>query len=136
GGTMTRLVDELLRSAWNERGAWAPEIRLLDSLGQAFGWFSPRSLAELEDLEAGLPDVLKQLKGYSKAWRDAFDDLRSANLDRFLAAHPEWANRIDAASLAATDVGSVREALLRELAPFTRADRGTAERLAILRDKT
>ena len=34
------------------------------------------------------------------------------------------------------DVGAVREALLRELAPFTRADRGTAERLAILRDKT
>ena len=136
GVAMNRLVDELLQSAWNDRGAWEPEIRLLDSLGQAFGWFSPRSLAELEDLEAGLPDVLKQLKGYSKAWKDAFDDLRSANLDRYLPDHPEWAERTVPPSLAVLDAGSLREALLRELVPFTRADRGTAERLAILRDKT
>src|SRR6185295_7888197 len=42
------MVDELLNEAWRNKGAWEPEIRLLDRIGAAYGCFSPRSLAELE----------------------------------------------------------------------------------------
>ena len=135
GLTMDRLVDELLQFAWNDRSAWEPEIRLLDSLGQAFGWFSPRSLAELETLDASFPDLLSKTKGFAKAWKDALDDRRDANVSRFLTVHPEWAERVDASTPAVTDVASLREGLLQELVPFTRSDRATFERLAILREK-
>ena len=42
------LIDELLAEAWRDRGAWEPEIRLLDRIGTTFGSFSPRSL-ELDE---------------------------------------------------------------------------------------
>lgn len=47
GMTVLALVYSLLAKAWRDRAAWEPQIRLLDRIGEAFGAFSPRSLAEL-----------------------------------------------------------------------------------------
>jgi hypothetical protein len=49
GKSFEAFVDELLKQAWQRKGAWEPEIRLLDGVGQAFGVFSPRSLAEIQE---------------------------------------------------------------------------------------
>jgi hypothetical protein len=40
------LIDELLEQALSDPLAWEREIRLLDRVGQGFGFASPRSLAE------------------------------------------------------------------------------------------
>src|SRR6185503_9269172 len=52
----TQTVDALLAEAWRDRGAWEPDIRLLDRIGRTFGTFSPRSLSELQEQSKSLPD--------------------------------------------------------------------------------
>jgi thiol-disulfide isomerase/thioredoxin len=132
------LVDDLLRAAWRDKAAWEHEIRLLDRIGQTFGIFSPRSLAELEDQAARLPEVSDRFRTYGRAWSAALDDLRQANLDRFLAAHPRWAERLAPPALEALDATQRRRLtreLLDALAPFTRADAHTTGRLDVLHEK-
>jgi thiol-disulfide isomerase/thioredoxin len=132
-------TDALLREAWHDKGAWEPDIRQLDRIGQAFGVFSPRSLAELEDQATRLPDISEQFKNYSGAWKGALGDLTQANLNRFLAVYPDWGKRANDAELAKLDPDAARalgRALLADLAPYTRADRRTNARLAVLREKS
>jgi hypothetical protein len=94
GGTFEGFVDDLLGQAWRRKGAWEPEIRLLDAVGQSFGIFSPRSLAEIQEQTARLPQVGDQLDAHAKAWRTALGDANRANLDRFLAKQPAWAQQV------------------------------------------
>src|SRR5207247_1591743 len=139
GEERAELVDALLREAWHDKAAWEPEIRLLDRIAHAFGVFSPRSLAELDQQAKSLPDLAEQLRKNGGLWQATLDDLDDANLGRFLAAHPDWAPRIDDASLAVLGPEGRRGlagALLADLAPFTRADRATDARVRVLRDKS
>jgi len=139
GEERAALVDALLREAWRDKAAWEPEIRLLDRIAHAFGVFSPRSLAELDEQAKSLPDLAGQLRKNGGLWQAALGDLDEANLGRFLAAHPDWAARVDDASLAVLGPEGRRGlagALLADLAPFTRADRATDTRVRVLRDKS
>ena len=132
-------VDALLREAWRDKPAWEPEIRLLDRIGQAFGIFSPRSLAELEDQATRLPQISEQFKNYSNAWKTALGDLAEANLTRFLAAHPDWAQRVNGAAVAKLDPAAqhaLTSDLLSALVSWTRADQKTHARLTLLREKS
>jgi thiol-disulfide isomerase/thioredoxin len=132
------LVDELLAEAWQRRAAWEPEIRLLDRIGETFGSFSPRSLAELEEQAARLPEFSKRLGTYAGRWQDALEALRLQNLERFLAARPAWRKRLDAKTLDGIDAATLRTVtreLLGELVPFTEADGRTHERLQSLKRK-
>ena len=132
------LVDTLLREAWRDKGAWEPEIRLLDRIGHAFGVFSPRSLAELDEQTKGLQDVAAELHKHADLWKATLADLDEANLHRFLAARSDWAPRVDDASLAVLDPEGRRglaRGLLADLAPFTHADAATDARLRVLGDK-
>ena len=89
GKDLDTLTDELLMRAWHDRSAWEPDIRLLDRIGQAFGSFSPRSVAELQAHARLLPDSSAQFAAYGKAWEAAFHSLATANLERFLASKPD-----------------------------------------------
>ena len=93
-------VDSLLASAWRRKGAWEPEIRLLDAIGQGFGVFSPRSLAEIQEQTVRLPQVGDQLDTHAKAWKATLGDANRANLDRFLAKQPAWTAQVSDRALA------------------------------------
>jgi thiol-disulfide isomerase/thioredoxin len=132
-------ADELLAEAWRDRAAWEHEIRLLDRIGRSFGLASPRSLAEVDERIAELPQAAEPLKSYASAWHESLTDLSRANLDRFLAAEPEWRQRT--APAATKDLGAPERrdlggALIAELGPFTRADQTTDRRLAVLRERS
>ena len=132
------LVDALLHEAWRDKAAWEPEIRLLDRIAHAFGVFSPRSLAELDEQTKSLPDLAEQLRKNGDLWQVTLADLDDANLGRFLAAHPDWAAHVDDASLAVLGPegrrGLARE-LLPALAAFTHDDAATDARLRVLGNK-
>lgn len=135
GSTWTALADEMLRQAWADRAAWEPQIRLLDRIAHTFGMFSPRSLAELEDLAQRLPGISGEYRAFARAWRGGFHDGSSANLERFLAAQPAWTPRLDEAALRAASEADRRAtsvALLGLLQPFTQRQRAVATRLDLL----
>src|SRR5262249_28080130 len=125
GQKLDTLVDALLRQAWRNPGAWEPEIRLLDRIGQSFGYFSPRSVAELQEHAKLLPDLSEQFTTYGKAWEATLHALAVENLERFLAAKPSWQERLDDKVLTSSPAAERRalaHSLLTELADFTRTD--------------
>ncbi len=131
-------IDELLREAWRDKSAWQPEIRLLDRIGQAFGYFSPRSLSELQEQSSLLPGVSQQFNSYSRAWTAALHSLAGENLDRFVSDRPGWEMRLSDEVVRELDSEGRRaltEALLADLADYLRADMVTAERLDLLQEK-
>ena len=131
------LVDSLLARAWTRKGAWEPEIRLLDAIGRNFGTFSPRSLAEIREQGAGLPDVSEQLDTHAKAWQTTLGDANRANLQRFLARQPGWSDLVSEKALRSGGA-TARElagSFVWELAEFARSDGGMAKRLSALRGK-
>src|SRR5262249_41087513 len=138
GVSFIDLVDELLTEAWKHKGAWEPEIRLLDRIGAAYGCFSPRSLAELDQQGKQLPDISSQFQTVSNAWRGVLGDANQANVQRFLEAEPQWQPRlIDAATdkLDAERRRQLQEQVLAALAAFTEAEPKTEEHFDLLHDK-
>jgi thiol-disulfide isomerase/thioredoxin len=139
GKTYTAFVDGLLAEAWKNRGAWEPEIRLLDAIGARYGIFSPRALAEIEEQSTRLSDLSGQLDTHGKAWEAALNDGAAANLERFLKKRPDWAQRVSPGGLEALGPGGGRAIATRfldDLARYTRADAPTAARLGTLRAKS
>lgn len=88
-------ADSLLADAWHRAATYEPEIRLLDAIGEAFGTFSPRSVAELKSRERDLASEAQQLKTYSDRWNAAFVDVKEAVLRAFAASRPEWRAQVD-----------------------------------------
>ena len=129
------LVDRLLHQAWQNKGAWEPEIRLLDRMGTAFGYFSPRFLSELDRQPETLSQVGQQFEAYSKAWKAAQRALNRENLRRFLLYNPHRDAQFDQAALAAGEAQPLAGELLVELADHTRNDTETAARMDLLREK-
>ena len=133
------LIDELLAEAWQDRGAWESEIRLLDRIGRTFGCFSPRSLAELHDQSRTLPEFSNQLRTYGERWAAALDALKAENFQEFLVAHPEWRTRLKQRTQPQLDAETRREMsaeLLAELEPFTKSNHERYARLLSLKQKT
>lgn len=127
-------VDMLLAEAWEDPLHWEREIRLLDRVGRAFGFSSPRSLAQLEAQAKGLSQLREQLDTYTKRWGSALDALRRENLSAFKSAYPRLEDRVAASALAHLDARERRweiDAYLYELARFTER---APERDARLRD--
>ena len=134
----TPFIDALLRDAWRDKARWEPDIRLLDRIGQAYGLFSPRSLAELDTQADALPATNETLDTYADAWRATLGDLTRANFERFVTARPAWKDRLDPQELehlGANRADGVRADLLGELAPWTRRQTRTDDRLSLLRRK-
>jgi len=138
GEERTAYADQLIAEAWKNKAEWEPQIRLLDRIGQTFGIFSPRSLAELERQAEVLPVVSDRLATYSQRWRQALDALLQANLQRFLEAHPEWKKRLSGKELGKLDAAGRRRItaeLLEQLAPFTHRDHATQARIDLLKKR-
>ena len=132
-------IDEQLAEAWQNRGAWEPDIRLLDRIGLTFGSFSARSLAELDAQARALPELSKQLDLYAQRWKEALEALKAENLKLFIQAHPEWGPRLDPKALNGLDPAirrAVARELLGELVPFTKAATERYQRLLSLKQKT
>ena len=135
----TPFTDELLREAWRNKASWEPDIRLLDRIGQAFGMFSPRSMAELEEQTKRLPDISGGLKEYSRAWKGSLGDLADANLERFEKAKPDWAKRLGDPEIGKLEPAAATQLttdLLEVLEPYTHDDTRTDARLRVLRKKS
>ncbi|MBI3770264.1 MAG: redoxin family protein [Deltaproteobacteria bacterium] len=131
-------ADGLIATAWRQPAAFEPAIRLLDRIGQAFGSFSPRSLAELDEQARALPELSARLKTYADRWRDALESLRVENFARFLDAEPAWRPRLAATALAALNADDRRatvRTLLVALVPFTGHDPVRHARLLSLKRK-
>jgi hypothetical protein len=112
---------------------------LLDRIGQAFGYFSPRFLTELQEQAQLLPDISEQFSTYGKAWEATLHALAAENLERFLTRKSGWQKRLDdktLGSLTAAERHALVHMLLANLADFTRMDTRTNERLQFLREKT
>jgi thiol-disulfide isomerase/thioredoxin len=138
GDDPNRSIDALLAEAWKHPGAWEPDIRLLDRIGLAFGSFSARSLAELDEQSRTLPELSKQLDLYAERWKQALESLKVENLKLFVDAHPDWHARLDPGALKQLDAETRRATateLLGELVPFTTADPQRYQRLLSLRKK-
>jgi hypothetical protein len=134
---LAAVADELLAEAWRDRKAWETEIRLLDRIGAAFGVFSPRSLRELDEQSERIDGMVDQLKTHGKAWQNARESLARVTLDRFVADHPKWNDRIAEGALNGkprAELDAVRRDLLPALGAAVAANPGTAERFATLRD--
>jgi len=98
GRTLREYADALLAEAWQDRAAWEPEIRSIDRIGRTFGIASPRSVAEVDERLEDLPRLAGPLGTWSRAWTESRNDLAEANLGRFLAEHPAWAERLASAT--------------------------------------
>jgi thiol-disulfide isomerase/thioredoxin len=132
GQPLDAYADELLQTAWRDPARYEPEIRLLDRMGQSFGFASPRSLAEVEGRLERLPKVADTIGTHASAWSESLDDASQANLARFLEPNPAWKNRVAPDRLKAASPEAARALgteLLASLEPYTRADRDTMKRL-------
>jgi thiol-disulfide isomerase/thioredoxin len=133
------LVDSLLAEVWQNRAAWEEEIRLLDRIGDAFGTFSPRSLAEIEAYERELPALIDRMKTFAERWKTTLIAVKQENLKRFVGQWPAWQKRLQQASLKKLD-DAERKALLAELLPqfesHARAQTELWDRVQTLRDRS
>jgi thiol-disulfide isomerase/thioredoxin len=133
------LVDQLLQNAWRDKKDWETEIRLMDRMGQTFGYFSPRFLSELALHSDSLSALSKQLGDYATAWKRAQLSLNQENLERFLDSNPDWNTKLtkDALSPLSENQKSVlTHELLIDFAEFSKKDPTTSSRLNLLREKT
>lgn len=132
------MIDGLLAEAWRDRGAWEPQIRLLDRIGRTFGTFSPRSLKELQTESQTLPDFSTQLRTYGSRWTDALESLKFENWQQFLVDQPQWRKRFDPKKKTPLE-SQARDLLLHEvldaLEPFSQSHTERYARLQSLREK-
>jgi thiol-disulfide isomerase/thioredoxin len=135
GVTLEAGADDLIREALKGPAAWERETRLLDRIAQATGSFSPRSLAELDELGRRLPEIDQQLTLVTRAWGDALGDANASNLEGFLLANPDWASRLAEPALARLDPPAVRSltsSLLSDLTGFSARDASLERRVNAL----
>lgn len=138
GVRFREFVDGLLAEAWRDRGRFEPQIRLLDRIGHAFGFFSPRTLAELREQKQRLPEISAHLKRVATAWKSALADANRARLGRFLEEHPQWRKRLAADELKQLDAEAVNALALELLAALSAdaaRDGDNAQRLQTLHER-
>jgi hypothetical protein len=129
------LIDVLLAQAWENQGAWDPEIRLLDRIGEVYGFASPRSVGEMQETVRRLSRVRRQVRMHTDAWSSAVASATQSNLDNFIDATPSWAPRLNGARIdraAAPERRALAEELLRDLSAFTAGRGGVINTVKLL----
>ncbi len=81
-------ADSLLAGARGDP-AYVEELRLVDRVVASYGISRPSSLVELEAQLGRLFGFLDTLDAEARIWQAALGDLNQANLDAFIAAHPD-----------------------------------------------
>ncbi len=110
------LIDDHLHAAWKNRVRWEPSIRLLDRLGDIYGTFSPRTLAELTPRIEELQSLSKEVETYEARWELTLNDLRRENLQQFLDSTPAWKEKTDPKTFNVLTADQ-RKTMLAELLP-------------------
>ncbi len=124
---LEELADEQLALAWKDRARWEPQIRLLDRIGEIYGTFSPRALAELKAQLDSLEALSKELATYQDRWKLALDDLRKENLDRFLDQSAAWKERLEPKKVEILDPATKRSTLAELLPALLEFSKGRAD---------
>ena len=122
GQPFDAFVDAKLAAAWKNRAAWEPQIRLMDRLGEVYGFPSPRTLAELKPRQESLQALSTELDTYEDRWALTLDDLRKVNLEKFLESDPTWKTRLEAPAVAALSreaKSALQAELLTAVSTFT-----------------
>jgi thiol-disulfide isomerase/thioredoxin len=130
------LVDEMLAEAWKDRGHWEPEIRLMDRIGEVYGFPSPRLISELKPRVTALESLETELDTYGDRWKLSLDDLRKDNLDKFIDNDPTWKPQLETGAIAALKADKKAELLtelLSALSTFTAGRPEVQKRLDDLR---
>jgi thiol-disulfide isomerase/thioredoxin len=133
------LVDSLLAVAWRDRAAWEPEIRLLDRIGDAFGTFSPRSLAELKGYEEELPPLAERMQEFAERWQATLVNVKDETLRKFALELPEWQGLLQQEHLDGLDAeerATLLGQLLSQIEWFARDRPEIWERLEGLRERS
>ena len=136
GKALDALVDAKLAAAWKSRGHWEPQIRLMDRIGEVYGFPSPRTLAELKPRLESLQALSTELETYADRWKLSLDDLRRDNVEKFLEADPAWKARLEPTALGALDreaKTALRAELLVAVRTFTEGRPEILSRLEDLR---
>jgi thiol-disulfide isomerase/thioredoxin len=121
------VADDLLGTSWRDVPEWQAERTLVDRIATAFGLRAPTSMADLEAQFGELAALGRRLDGSSRGWKAALSDATGDNLQTFVAANPVWSPRLSDAALQTLAGNAARDltaALLGELAPWTRKDKG------------
>jgi hypothetical protein len=133
--SLPALADQLLKDAWKDGKTWEPDIRLLDRIGQTFGMWSPRSLAELEAQAGTLPAFSKKVEAHREAWEAALSDLNVGRLLRLTERNADWMPKLRDSHLASlTEAG--RRALTTRLLAELEGLPLDGERLATVKERT
>ena len=128
-------VDQLLQEAWKNKEIWEPEIRLLDRIGETYGYFSPRSLAEIAEQSSSLPDISSQVKKVSQAWKSTLSDANRAYLERFQGSRSAWNDRLEEKALKhleREERDKLRVELLGEMSEYDSSPASRSERINVL----
>jgi len=139
GQSLDDTIDELLREAWRDAAKWEPEIRLLDRISEAFGYFSPRLLSELELNSEALDKVSLAFEHYSNQWKMAYQALTSENLSSFLAGNASWnesGRRESIAGLGPEAQNRLVRNLIIALRSYTQEQTKVSSRLELLKERS
>jgi hypothetical protein len=132
-----RFVDSLLPSAYLDEARFREAFWAIDRLGESFGAFGPRSLAELERMAARVPLMADRLSEYAKEWKTVLFNLEREHFAKFLSMNGHWRDGVDPTlldELRPRQRHSVVRWLTRDLVTFAREETpSTWERLLALR---
>lgn len=135
GKSLDALTDELLEQAWKDEDQYRKAFAEIDRIGEAFGSFGPRSVAELDARAANLPGLARDLRAYAKQWKSALSALKSENLATFLAENTFWREYLTPqflGSLKTKDKREVSAWLLQDLSRYTKSKKAIWARLRAL----
>jgi thiol-disulfide isomerase/thioredoxin len=130
------LVDEKLALAWKDRAHWEPQIRLMDRIGEIYGFPSPRTLGELKPRLTALQSLSRELETYEDRWKLVLDELRKENLNQLAEHDPGWKTRLETSALESLNRDAKKSLLtnlLAELQEFTVGHPEVAARLNEMR---
>lgn len=139
GQAASDYVDQLLLVAWANPERWEREIRLLDRIGQAFGFASPRQLSDVEGRLDALPRVSTPLNEHAKAWDRTRADAEIAIFERFGKAHPDLAARLrpsDLSKLSKEERAVLQDDFEASFVPWLDEHGDDEERLVTLRSRS
>jgi hypothetical protein len=122
------LADSLLEQAWADELHYKDLFAEIDAIGETYGSFSPRSLAELGDRLENLPGLSRSLRSSSRQWDQLSRELVLENYSSFLEAKPDWRDVADIPFLESLPDGERNDMLALLLAELREHAGGSGER--------
>jgi hypothetical protein len=119
-----RFLDPLLKQVSSSE-SFRDDSVLLDRMARVAAIDRPRTVAELNQQAETLLSFLDRLDSRMRTWEGALADFNKASLEDFLAARPDWKQRLGERALRAMDAAARRSLvteLLAALGPWVMSD--------------